>query len=368
MNEAAAKIGSVRLSSLSAAIRLPLVSALCEWPDTPHAALALVDSLRAQDYPRLEFLLADAGLPPDRAASFLDAVSGDTRFKIVPQQDGGILSLLDKCQGRFVAVIDGQTALPPHFISAHVQLHLAAAEPVAVSFERAPDMEAAGQEPGLLPASKAVRLDSIADTAFEAMRESARRFHPAEKRWLNAVSSRNLYRREALAILYKAGIGALTSIPLQAMLLPFSHFLGGSISIAGAEPVSTQSKDRDLEKRTQLSAVLSGAPHLTRYVPGRYWPAVLALMREEGSPPRAAFRRDDIQRLIAAQLPSLLAHFGTKRIVGSLIALAGPAPARRILLRSFGKIPVAAFWHLARAEFKRRFWMPVRNRLDTVGK
>ncbi|MGO9029423.1 MAG: glycosyltransferase [Acidimicrobiales bacterium] len=231
--------------------KLPLVSlVIVNWNYADYLGEA-IDSLKAQDYPELEIVVVDNGstdLSRDVIAAHID---GDRRCRVIHLEEnlgqlGAFFEVLPLLSGDFVAIIDADDTLCPHFVSTHIQVHLALTHNVALTSSNIVEMDKMGRaltgqyEPfnrvfrpssmGLRRIDKAMRLPTISDRGYHDLARSVFVYESGGG-WMWGPGSSNVYRRSVLDLAHYSTPDRTWIRGADNFLNPLCHVFGGSALI-----------------------------------------------------------------------------------------------------------------------------------------
>ncbi|MEX0590252.1 MAG: glycosyltransferase family 2 protein, partial [Xanthobacteraceae bacterium] len=314
---AAPKVDGRSLDELaSGEVKLPLASLVLINFNYAQFVGAAIDSIRAQDYPRLEVAVIDNASTDNSREVIAKHVGGDARFKIIHADRnefvmGAALRGLAATSGEFVGFIDADDCLFSNFVSTHVQVHLALPRSVAFTSSNVVEIAADGAmlaggrkqvaykvdpaKRGLRPGHSVPRLATIPDDAYERLGSSVVSLSHTKKGWLWSTGSANFYRRSLLEFARpRCGVDALNILSADGYFARFCHWLAGSAMIErplsayrihganlfGQTPSmtgflgGTGRAENWLPRRRRelLRAVLERADEISkRTEPGRFW-------------------------------------------------------------------------------------------------
>lgn len=102
-------------------INIPEISVIVPVYNVAGYVAACIDSLRAQDLVDFEVIVVDDGSTDDSHARAVAAISGDDRFTVLRQSNGGLSAArntgLARARGRFVAFVDSDDRVTRDYLS-----------------------------------------------------------------------------------------------------------------------------------------------------------------------------------------------------------------------------------------------------------
>ncbi|WEK49762.1 MAG: glycosyltransferase family A protein [Candidatus Kaistia colombiensis] len=364
------------------AIRLPLVSfVLTRGAGSDFGAT--IEAVRAQDYPRCEIIVVDAGATDASRATLEHQIGGDPRFRRVPSDtDPGPFALatlgLAAAEGEFVAFLDA-TELPlPGFASAHIQTHLASRHNVAFTASQVSlsqpgpisppptPSQIDSAKPWLQPATPVLRLACLDDDGFAHLASSTALVEPMTQSWTASPDAAQMYRRFVIDLLQPVADQSI-ALPASpaAHYAPLCQLLGGSAAIqlplsrklpgSRIEHVTSPidgawSTASDRHKLCVWAA--NGADLSHRIGAKRYWDAFASML---GLQPGATEipTPAEIADLTDGQFALLLEAFGEKKAIHGLNNLL-PRPAILVILRKYygHRLPLRVHWAVRSAALR----------------
>lgn len=233
--------------------KLPLVTIIAiNWNYGAHLTTALQSAV-AQDYPSLEFIVLDNGSnddSPARIRSFVEQYP-QVRSILLDRNLGQLgaahhIVTQHRVSGDFVAFLDTDDFLFPHFISHHVRAHLLANKGASVSTGDTLQIDrhgtvVAGNMPHWWKIPEAKRpgwIDVEVPTHHEAPQQLAMTLvPPTQLRWFWHPGTSIVYRRQSIERLMSAIRGPIeVKFALDASAAPFCHAEAGTIMLN--EPLS----------------------------------------------------------------------------------------------------------------------------------
>jgi glycosyltransferase involved in cell wall biosynthesis len=269
---------------ISGGTALPLVSILAiNWNYEPYLESALASAV-AQDYPHIEFIVADNN-SDDGSAALIEAFvkrHPAVRFIRLPANLGQLgaahhVFSEHRVHGELIAFLDTDDVLFPHFASHHVRAHLALGGSLGVSSSEAIQIGADGAVlTAGIPHDRLTRREPWPRIALasEAAHDAVTAIPiPSDATgWLWSPGTSNMIRRKSVD-----GLIAATppDIPptycIDTVALPFAHVDGGSLLLE--EPLSAY--------RTHGNNISSSMPRLQHFNPHR--PVAMARTQAQGA-------------------------------------------------------------------------------------
>lgn len=229
---------------------LPLVSIIAiNWNYRPYLQAAL-DSAVAQDYPALEFIVLDNG-SDDGSAELIETfvqAHPHVRFIKLAKNLGQLgaahyIFAEHDVSGEFVAFLDTDDFLFPHFISHHVRAHLLLDNGADISAGDTMQIDrhgtiVAGNMPHWwkLPDSDRTGWQDIVVNTHHSLPDQLRLtwVPPSTKRWFWHPGTSILYKRQKIDRLMSSLEKPLeVKYALDASAAPFCHMEGGTILLDG---------------------------------------------------------------------------------------------------------------------------------------
>lgn len=232
---------------------LPLVSIIAiNWNYSAYL-LAALRSAVAQDYPALEIIVLDNGSEDHSAALIHDFVAQHPQIRAILLdrnlgQLGAAHHILTqhRVEGEFIAFLDTDDFLFPHFISHHIRAHLLSDSGASVSTGDTLQVDGngtiiAGNMPHWWKLPEVDRPGWVGiqvPTHHETPQQLAMTFvPPAQLRWFWHPGTSIVYRRHSIERLMQAIHDPIeVKFALDASAAPFCHADGGTIVLP--EPLS----------------------------------------------------------------------------------------------------------------------------------
>ena len=316
-----------------------------------------INSIAEQSYRRFECLVIDNGSDDDSATTIAAQMEGDPRFRLerLPNNIGhlgaGIWSL-DKVKGDFVAFVDADDFLFSNYLASHLQVHLAARYPTAITSSNIVEMDSAGSiigggcrplsrecldgTEGMLSWSDVAQTSIISERRHRELAGATRYVPPQAKGWFWGPGTSNVYRRQLLVAVTPARRDLVRLGGIDCFFNPILHSITGTtlIDVAlsayrihGANDytrlpsisgIHSGTKDAEIRNlgilRLAAATVLETADRFTEIVgPKRFWQALDVIAHLHGSWP-AMYSHSDIQRVIASNYPRLKELFGERAL------------------------------------------------------
>lgn len=231
--------------------RLPLVSmVIISWNYADYVGEA-IDSLKAQDYADLEIVVVDNG-STDRSRDVIAThTDGDSRCRVIHLRSnlgqlGAFMDIFPSLSGDFVSIIDADDTVAAHFVSTHVQAHLALAKNVALTSSNIVEIDRMGRaltghyeafnhafQPsamGLRRIDRALRLPTVSDGDYHDLARSIFTYEDGG-RWMWGPGTSNMYRRSVLELVHHRPPDRTWIRAADNFLNPLSHVFGGSALI-----------------------------------------------------------------------------------------------------------------------------------------
>lgn len=388
-------------------VKLPLVSLVLINFNYAEFVGAAIDSVRAQDYPRLECLVIDNASTDGSREVIAKHVAADRRFKIIHSDRnefvmGAALRGLAATSGEFVCFIDADDYLFSSFVSTHIQVHLAVPRNVAFTSSnvvevagdgamltggrRLPFIRTNSEEGGLRPANAVPRLATVSDADYERLNAGIISLAPGKKGWFWSPGAANLYRRSVLEfalpgcrddILAPDGYftrfchwlagSALIDRPQSAYRIHGRNFMAELPSLWGLTSKTGLAAKSLIRRRHELlRAVVERADEIAkRTAAGRFWTmldqATDALHRSFAD----EIKDEQVLSIFTDNLPLLVATFGLRPTLIELRARIGFRSFYRIVSRVYRqRISLQMILALVEAEF-RHAWQNLRHILHT---
>jgi hypothetical protein len=323
---------------------------------------ATLDSVSQQDYPSFECIVVDNASTDDSRAVIERHIRDDPRFSTVYLDENlgqlsAALKVLDGLQGSFVAFVDADDLLFPNYLSMHLQVHLALPSAVGFTSSNVIETEKAGRvltsgrcyfgfglqsgEPGLQEEAQALRLSTICDQDYRALRTRVVMSPHWNTNWVWAPGTSNVYRK-ALIDMTRPNAKALNGhVGCDSHFNPFIHILAGSAVIF--QPLSMyryherntyalspplpgvpiparygEAHERGL-RRIVLRTLTAGAERFTKILAGdRFWETINLLPGLEGNCVDDYFADPNVQTVFVETFDELSAVLGTPAVLWEL--------------------------------------------------
>jgi glycosyltransferase involved in cell wall biosynthesis len=204
---------------MRAIVKEPRVSvAIVNWNYQAYVAEA-IGSVKQQTYQNFHCVILDNGSDDASAEVIAAAIEGHPQFSFRRSPRnlgllGGALHLLEHLEGDFVTFLDADDILAPEYLATHLQVHLAAENPVGFTSSTSTDIGADGSllsggswwmsenwhacAPGLRPIDRAARLAAVDDAAYLRIAAATRYLTCWTKNWRWCPGSSNMFRRDLL--------------------------------------------------------------------------------------------------------------------------------------------------------------------------
>ncbi len=358
-------------------LKPPLVSVVITNWNYGRFVGAAINSIRQQDYPHFECLIIDNGSTDDSRAVITRHIDGDARFSVLFFDEnqgmmGAWQAALDRIAGEFVTFLDSDDVKFPHFISSHVQVHLALRLGIGFTSSRVVEIDADDrvingsnlgfgfipfdQEPrGLKPRETVPRITTISDADYDILDKCTAWIGAEKTGWYWAPSSANVYRR-GIMNLARPDIDAGNNFLFgDVYFCIFCHILAGSAVIdrtlsayrihgaSSANALPSMAQIRTSKKPAALHAVrnrqvvlrtiLARADSLSWSLKGGYWHAVDQQSSERGDELAVYYANPEIAEIFADYLAKLTAVFGIGVILKELGERFPSADLRFVILR-----------------------------------
>ncbi len=358
-------------------LKPPLVSVVITNWNYARFVGAAIDSIREQDYPHFECLIIDNGSTDDSRAVITRHIDGDARFSVLffdknQGMMGAWQAALDRIGGEFVTFLDSDDVKFPHFISSHVQVHLALRLGIGFTSSRVVEIDADDrvingsnlgfgfipfdQEPrGLKPRETVPRITTIGDADYDILDKCTAWIGPEKTGWYWAPSSANVYRR-GIMNLARPDIDAGNNFLFgDVYFCIFCHILAGSAVIdrtlsayrihgeSAANTLPSMAQMRTSKKTAALNAmrnrqvvlrtILARADSLGWSLKDRYWHAVDQQSCERGDELAVYYENPEIAEIFTDYLAKLTAVFGIDVILKELGERFPSAESRFVILR-----------------------------------
>jgi glycosyltransferase involved in cell wall biosynthesis len=340
----------------------PLVSIVVVNRNYGEFVGATLDSVSQQDYPSFECVVVDNASTDDSRAVIDRHIRDDPRFSTVYLDENlgqlaAVLKVLDGLHGGFVAFVDADDLLFPNYLSVHLQVHLALPSGVGFTSSDVIETEKAGRvltsgrcyfgfglqlgEPALQEEAQALRLSTICDRDYRALRTRVAASPHWNTNWVWGPGTANVYRK-ALIDMTRPNTKALNGhVGCDFHFNPFVHILAGSAvifqplsmyryhgrNIYSLSPplpgVSISAREggayeRGL-RRIVLRTLTAGAERFIKILVGnRFWETVNLLPGFEGSRVDEYFADPNVQTIFAETFDELSAVLGTPAVLWEL--------------------------------------------------
>lgn len=379
-------------------IHLPLVSIVVRNWNYAEYIGAAIDSVRAQDYPRLECIVVENG-STDNSREVIDRhVGDDPRFRVVDTGEnlgpmGGVLRGLDLARGEFVVFVDSDDYIFPNFASTHIQTHLALPRNVAFTSSNTIEIDAFGtmlaggrstlarQWPadryGLRSAQFVPRLKTVTCDDYARLHNCVILCEPNDREWLWNPGTSNMFRRFVLDIVRpRSTPEALALMAADGHFCNLSHIIGGSALIG--EPLSARRiHDRNhfatsptvyglrvgggiavahmpVRRQERARVILEQLEEFHRRIGDRIWTALDRMLESDGGNLRTEYSLPEIRKLLAQNLKKLFEIFGASTTFRHLRDRMKYRTLREVVAEAYGdQIPPKLNWRLRRLECMR---------------
>lgn len=239
-------------ASLAGTLRLPLVTLFVASWNYGRYIGATIDSIRAQNYPRLEVVIVENASTDDSRDVIARHVGSDPRFRVILSDRnyghlGAFFHFFDQLHGEFIASVDSDDVLQADYVSVHVQTHLGLRAPVAFTssnvFEITGDgtvlagsrathgSEIPKSVGGLRPIDAVPRIPTVSDEAYHELSKAVRSVPRTDAIWRWAPGTANMYRRQVLAYGWRPFDESLAPHGCDAVINTFCHMVAGSALI-----------------------------------------------------------------------------------------------------------------------------------------
>jgi glycosyltransferase involved in cell wall biosynthesis len=356
-------------------LRLPLVTLfVTSWNYAEYIG-ALIDSIRAQDYPHFEAIIFDNASEDDSLEVIARHVGDDPRFRVVRGdrnygQFGAFLRMFDEFKGEFVASLDSDDMLLPDYLSIHIQTHLAVPAPVAFTSSNVFEINGYGAllsgsrinfasfpknaVEGLRPINLVPRLPTVTDDRYAELAATVINLPLSPLKWRWSPGTSNVYRRQALALGRRPWDASVDSIAIDSVYNAFCHLVGssaligvplsfyrihdrndyvGGVGLAGANAGKAGWRSRVVTERQWIvDIVLANTERLAEAMGWeRYWAAFEEIAGIAGGSPGAFYNYPKMISLLASNYAVLANVFGSEKTLMELRKLVSAGRLRAIL-------------------------------------
>jgi glycosyltransferase involved in cell wall biosynthesis len=379
-------------------LQLPLVSFIVRNRNYGQYIGQAIDTLKAQDYPRIEVIIVDNASDDDSREIIDRHVQGDPRFRVIHADvnlgplGGGLLGL-EHATGEFVTFVDSDDTLLANFASAHVQVHLS--NRLNVAFTSSSTLETnqtgtlfnghrersmiakSGHAADLLDSDCVPRLSTIDDATYARLARSTTLISPRTSiwDWPWSPGTSNMYRRFMLDLVapvctdpetvqrlaadghynrlcHLLAGSAIIEVPLSTYRIHGNNFHVSQPSLHGMATNSGPAvRFAGLRFREIIRVLVARASEFSwRIGHVRYWDALGSLLNYPRHTDDVADKAG-VPAFLATQLPELIQAFGAKttlRELGKRLPARMLASAFRLYHRP-GRLPIAIRLQLASA-------------------
>lgn len=341
---------------------LPLINLVLINRDYSRFVGDAIDSIRRQDYPRLECVVIDNASTDHSGAVIEKHIGADARFNTLLldqnlNQMGALLHILSDLTGDLVAVIDSDDFLLPGYASAHAQAHLSISGGVGLTSNCVLEVDTEGRiltgrydgfatwrtelKRGLKEARE-LRVPTLSDAEYSVLVEELTLVDASQKGWLWSPGTANVYRREILQFArppveqtvkvaavdnyYAPFANALASSALIGQPLSVYRFHTGnrfanSPSIYGLRMGSQSGVERSIDRRRDIISTLSNAPEKFATILGeRFWDTMDIPVFIDDPSREACYASPQVQESLARNFAKLCRVLGEATVEGALKA------------------------------------------------
>ena len=311
-----------------------------------------ITSIKDQIYGNFECVVIDNASTDDSRRIILEETKGDNRFAPLLlrenlNQMGALLHVLPSLQGQLVNIVDADDFLFKYFASHHVQVHLAARNPIGFSSSGVLECDDAGRIMtgrfdafGGFPKIKtkldirlnSVKIPELTNDDYDSLTNAVLQVPDTQQSWAWSPGTSNVYRKEMLELcrpadapkIYVAAIdnyyvpfvnamasSALITKPLSGYRFHASNRFASSPSMLGLRAITRSGRQRSIAKRRDIITTLCSNPARYAEILGeRFW-CVMDLPSSIDRLDRAAsFESSKIQKDIEANFEKFYATFG----------------------------------------------------------
>ena len=229
----------------------PLVSlVLINWNYAAYVGHA-ISSIKSQDYTNLEVLIVDNGSTDSSRSVIADSVGDSRQIRVLHLDEnlgqlGAFLHVFNLIRGEFVSIVDADDIICPHYVSSHLQVHLALPSSLAFTSSNVVEITADGRtltggyaafgttrQPvsrGLRPIGSALRLSTISDDDYLQLDRSTSTYSGGAS-WMWGPGTANMYRRSVLALAHQEPKDRVYFRAADSYFNYLCHAFGGSALI-----------------------------------------------------------------------------------------------------------------------------------------